>query len=336
MYASDLTHQKRAAAVFRNLQLQKEWFSSGGTIRILGQKGGNDYSYMTHVEEGCVANKCWQLYVGLATKKGNGPISANTSGMLQLYTEFRNSSNEIKFRDYKGDIIYDAGYGAPLSTLPGTIDDAFIPIPPSGMDFFFNNVNYGNSISWHTNNVLVFGPGFNVNLSSVDGNQLSNAILMGNYDRLCSNLFYSSYVTEDGKFSIIKLIVTFSDYYTDTTNLATGKLQIRLIRESGGNQRQWVEVGVLSAPPSPGYSNNPTVNYPSGTDTSSGKPIDSISRLIDPTKNSPWDVTNGREFLNVAGSMYSTAFPVAGTTLLYESDKMGIIWTFTPNAYLPV
>ena len=27
MYASDLTHQKRAAAVFRNLQLQKEWFT---------------------------------------------------------------------------------------------------------------------------------------------------------------------------------------------------------------------------------------------------------------------------------------------------------------------
>ena len=320
MYASDLTHQKRATAVFRNLQLQKEWFATGQTIRILGQKGGNDYSYMTHVEEGCLADKCWQLYAPIGNKKGSGPISESTAGMTQI--------NIVG--------IYDAGYGAPLVPTPGVIDDAFITIPTSGLDFFFNNVNHGaaNSIKWNTNNILVFGTGFSPNVVSLNGN-VCNAILLGNYDRLCSNIFYSNYGAEGGKFSITKLIVTFSNYYTDTTDLAIGKLQIRLIKENVGSARQWVEVGVISAPQSPGYSNNPRINYPSGIDAS-GNPMDANGLAIDTTKNSPWDVTNGTSFLNVAGTMYTSEFPAAGTTLLYESDRTGTNWRFTPNAYVPV
>lgn len=319
MYASDLTHKKRAAAVFRDLQQQKEWFTSGKTIRILGQKGGNDYAYMTHIEEGCVADKCWQLYVPLSNKVGNGPISSDTTNMSQAV--------------FSG--IYDAGYGS-QAPIAGVLDDGFINIPMGGMDFFFNEVNYGavNGISWNSNNALIFGPAFTPHLVSVDHN-LCAAILMGNYDRMCSNIFYTTYAANSGSYMITRLVITFSDYYTNSTNLDIGKLQVRLIKEVNGSKRQWVEVGVISAPPSPGYSNNPNVHYPSGVDAS-GNDIDADGLPIDQTKSSPWDVTNGIKFLQIAGNMYSTAFPVAGTTILYESDSVGNNWTFTPNAYVPV
>lgn len=318
MYASDLTHQKRAATNFRNLQLQKEWFATGQTIRILGQKGGNDYAYMTQLEEGCIADKCWQLYVPTTIKTGNGPISASTSGLTPI--------------DFS--LIYDAGYGAPLIPLPGVLDDAFITIPMDGMDFFFDEVNYGatNEIRWNTNNILFFGTTFNTNDVSLNRNQ-GKAIMLGNYDRLCSGIFCSTMISNAG-YNIIKFIVSFSNYYTDTTNLSAGKLQVRLIKELAGKQRQWVEVGVISAPASPGYSNNPSVSYPSGVDAS-GNAIDSNSVPIDQTKKSPWDISNGTKFLEVAGTKYTTEFPVAGTTLLYESDHRGTNWRFTSNAYFP-
>ena len=318
MYASDLTHQKRAAAVFRNLQLQKEWFATGQTIHILGQKGGNDYAYMTHVEEGCIADKCWQLYIPTKNKLGNGPISASTDGMDA--TDFTVG-------------IWDYGFGGVIP-LPGCLDDAYIPLNIGGIDFFFNGVNYGitNNIAWSSNNALIFGIASGSPKSGI--NQADNkAILMGNYDRLCSGLYSVSYVTTGGKFSITKLIVSFSDYYTDQppTPLDAGKLQIRIIKENGGDKRQWVEVGVISAPASPGYSNNPNVIYGSGVPL-----IDSNSIPIDQSKNSPWDITNGTRFLDIAGNLYTTDFPVAGTTLLYESDKTGTSWKFTQNTYVPV
>jgi len=324
MYASDLTHKKRAEAVFRNLQLQKEWFASGKTIRILGQKGGNDYSYMTHVEEGCIADKCWKLYVPVYKTLTNGPISDTSAYMTK-----------INFSDAS---VYDGGYGNVVGN--GYLDDAFIKIPMGGMDFFFNGINYGTDVKWNSNNFLAFGSftGISVNRSVNLEPTESKGIMLGNYDRLCSSIYYSNYNIHD--FSITKLTLVFSDYYTKTlpADLLAGKLQIRLIKENRGNMRQWVEVGVISAPSSPGYSNNPTISYPSGTMVSGGNTVnkDSNSNPINSTKNSPWDISNGSTFLQVAGSSYSTAFPVAGTTILYEGDKDGVVWTFTPNAYLPV
>jgi hypothetical protein len=344
MYASDVTHRKRAAAIFRNLQLQKEWFASGGTIRILGQKGGNDYSYMTQVEEGCVADKCWELYVSIQPKAGNGPISGDINGMLSLFTGSADSSGNISYSDYNGNALFDQGWGAPLVQTIFLADDMSIPISLNGMDFFFKNVNYGGTtgtgIQWNSNNALLFGGGYNQNDVSVNGNE-GPAILMGNYDRLCSGIHSSNYISTDSNFNITKIVVSFSNYYTDTAAinganyLTAGKLQIRLIRENTGYKRQWVEVGVVSAPSSPGYSNNPSVSYPSGTD-SSGNKQDTNGQPIDPTKSSPWDITDGTRFLQIAGNQYSTAFPVEGTTILYESDMSGTIWKFTPNAYLPV
>jgi hypothetical protein len=321
MYASDLTHKKRAEAVFRNLQLQKDWFATGQTIRILGQKGGNDYSYMTYVEEGCIADKCWKLYVPKNKIIGNGPVSDTSADMTK-----------INFTDPG---IYDIGYTAAAAASFQYLDDAFIQIPMGGMDFFFNGVNYGSQTKWNSNNFLAFGPstdGIPVNRSVNLEPNVSKAIMLGNYDRLCSSVYYSNYNINN--FSITKLIVTFSDYYTKTSNveLLAGKLQIRLIREDGGEQRQWVEVGVISAPPSPGYSNNPTMRYPLGSSTVT----DTNSNPINSLKNSPWDISDGSRYLQVAASSYSTAFPSAGTTILYESDKRGMVWTFTPNAYLPI
>ena len=316
MYASDLTHKKRAETVFRNLQLQKDWFATGQTIRILGQKGGNDYSYMTHVEEGCIADKCWKLYVPKNRMTGSGPMEDTSAVMTKI--------------DFSDSSIYDSGYGSSSATGFRYLDDALVKIPMGGMDFFFNGINYGNDIKWNSNNFLAFGSFTgSVNRSVNLEPTACKGIMLGNYDRLCSSIYYSNYNLNN--FSITKLIVTFSDYYNKTSDLEllAGKLQIRLIRESVGEQRQWVEVGVISAPPSPGYSNNPSIIYPSGT-------IDSNSNPINPTKNSPWDISDGSRYLQLAGSSYSTAFPAAGTTIIYESDKRGMIWAFTPNTYLPV
>ncbi len=319
MYASDLTHKKRAETVFRNLQLQKDWFATGKTIRILGQKGGNDYSYMTHVEEGCIADKCWKLYVPKNKIIGNGPVSDTSNDMIKI--------------DLNDPNIYDSGYGNAQAASFQYLDDALIKIPMGGMDFFFNGINYGTQIKWNSNNFLAFGSlSGSVNRSVNLEPTACKAIMFGNYDRLCSSIYYSNYNVNN--FSITKLIVSFSDYYTNTSplELVAGKLQIRLIREDGGEQRQWVEVGVISAPPSPGYSNNPSIRYPSGSTTTT----DSNSNPINPTKNSPWDISDGSRYLQVAGSSYSTAFPPTGTTMIYESDNKGLSWTFRSNAYMPV
>lgn len=318
MYASDITHKKRAEAIYRNLQLQKEWFASGGTIRILGQKGGNDYAYMTEVQEGCIIDKCWQNLIPINPSLGNGPIDGNVTNFTQ--TDFTGIT------DFGNDI-----------SISGVLDDGNVLISSGGNDFYFFGTNYGatNNMYWNTNNVITFGTGFLGSTVSFSANTIP-AILLGNLDRQTSGFYSINYISASNKYSITKLIVYFCNYYTDTTNLDKGKMQIRIIRELVGENRQWVEVGIISDVAEPGYSNNPTVSYQSGNNPVSGLPQDSNGNPIDPTKNSPWDVTNGTTFMNVAGTTYSTAFPTAGTTILYQSDNKGYNWKFTPNAYLNV
>jgi len=329
MYASDITHRKRAQAVYRNLQMQKDWFSTGGTIRILGQKGGNDYSYMTEVQEGCIADTCWKATIPKAISFGNGRVSSNLDGMTRI--DFFNTSDPA-LPNY----IFDLGYGGAFGTIPGVLDDASIHIPTDNFDFYFFGTNYGvaNQIFWVSNNFITFGPIADLNNVSVSANTIP-AILLGNYDRLCSNLYYSRYFSSNGDFNILRMVIQFANHYSDRTNLTVGQLEVRMIRELVGAQRQFVQVGVISAPSNPGYSNNPIVSYPSTTD-SSGNPVDTNNDLIDPTKNSPWDITNGTTFQNVAGNIYNDAFPVAGTTILYMSDSTGNGWQFFNNAYLNV
>jgi hypothetical protein len=326
MYASDLTHKKRAAAIYKNLQLQKQWFATGATIRILGQKGGNDYSYMTQLEEGCVQDECWKLYVPLNPQAGNSQEPVDLTRMTQVNLGATDTSGNA--------IIYDAGYGQTTPYLLGgipVIDDGSIKIPTG--NFMFNGVDHGaaNTIYWNSNGAITFGYLPDQNVVSISATSIP-AILVGNYDRLTSKFYYSKYNIQNNGFGVTKILVMLSNYYTDTSSLDVAKYQIRFIKEFAGNQRQWIEVNVISAPASPGYSNNTSVSYPSGTNPS-GNNIDANGFTIDATKNSPWDITNGTSFLNLLGSSFSTAHPTAGTTVLYQGDREGRIWTASVNSY---
>jgi hypothetical protein len=260
----------------------------------------------------------YQLYLpvlatitfSLQILSGNKSVSGSTSGLTQInFTGITDGQPSI--------------YG---------LDDSFIPIPMSGMIFNFFGINYSSSITWNTNNALIFGTTFTANIVSVS-NVTANAILLGNYDRLCTSLYYSNNITSD--YSITTLIVTFCDYYTDL-GTPTYTYQIRLIKENKGALRQFVEVCVISSPPSPGYSSNPAVSYPSGTG-GGGAPIDSSGYFIDSTKNSPYNITNGTvSCLNPCGSTFSTASPSAGTSFVFSSDSTGTTWTFTNNSYVNV
>ncbi len=328
MYASDLTHKKRAAAIYKNSQLQKALFATGGTIRILGQKGGNDYAYMTQLEEGCVQDECWKLYVPLNPQSGNSEELVDLLSMTQVNLGATDASGNS--------LIYDSGYGQSTPYLIlGTpvIDDGSIKIPMGSQNFMFNGTDYGaaNQIFWNSNGAITFGYLANQNIVSISATNIP-AVLVGNYDRLTSKFYYSNYNINKNMFSVTKIVVMLTNYYTDTTLLDRAKYQIRFIKEFSGNQRQWIEVTVISAPSSPGYSNNTSVTYPSGTDAS-GNSIDSNSLRIDATKNSPWDITNGTSFLNLLGNQFSTAHPVTGTTILYQSDKEGRVWTASVGSF---
>lgn len=214
------------------------------------------------------------------------------------------------------------------------LDDGFIPIPiPGSMVFNFFGTNYSSNLSWDSNNAIIFGaPTFTPHRVSISANT-GKSILFGNYDRICNSLYYKNSLT--GVSSITTLIVMFYDYYTNPYTEPLYKYQIRLIREVSGSQRQFVEVSIISSPPSPGYSSNLSVSYPSGVDPS-GNPMDADGLRIDSTKASPYNITNGTTFLNPCGTTYSSASPPTGTTFVFSSDSTGSNWTFTNNAYVNV
>jgi len=313
MYASDITTRNRAETLYINSVLKKDEFNSGISIRIDRQKGGSDYEYLKNVEFGNIINVTYGTYFPVKIIYGANPT------VLVAYNMSRINFTGI-FDSGSSGLTYDGG---------PVIDDGFVQIPTGGRDFYFFGTNYGatNNIYWFSNNALTFGPFAPPYRASISKNTLP-AILIGQYDRLCSALYYSTYISQQG-FSVITLLVYFSNYYTDTTNLDKGKYQIRLIRELNGDRRQWVEVTVISEVASPGYSNNPAVTYPSGA-------VDSDGAAIDTTKNSPYDITDGTTFKNVAGTTFSTVSPQAGTSFLYQSDSTGTYWNFTENAYVPV
>jgi hypothetical protein len=313
MYASDITCRNRAETLYINSVLKKDEFNSGISIRIDRQKGGSDYEYLKNVEFGNIINVTYGTYFPVKIIYGANPTVLVAYNMSRI--------------DFTG--IFDSGSSALTYDGGPVIDDGVIQIPTGGRDFYFFGTNYGaaNNIHWFSNNALTFGPFAPPYPPSISKNTLP-AILIGQYDRVCSALYYATYISQEG-FSVITLLVYFSNYYLDTTNLDKGKYQIRLIRELNGDRRQWVEVTVISEVASPGYSNNPAVTYPSGT-------IDSDSKVIDPTKNSPYDITDGTTFKNVAGTTFSTVSPQAGTSFLYQSDSTGTHWNFTENAYVPV
>jgi hypothetical protein len=243
---------------------------------------------------------------------GNKLVSGSTSGLTQI--------------NFTG--IYDSGYGsqAPIS---GVLDDAFVPIPMGGMVFNLFGTNYSNNISWDSNNAFIFGTTFSPHLVSVSATT-AKSILIGNYDRLCTSIYYSN---STGTYSITTLIINFCNYYTDP-GTPTYKYQIRLIKENVDTGRQFVEVCIITSPPSPGYSFSGT-GYPSGQN-GSGIWQDSDANIIDQTKGSPYNITNGTSFLNPCGTTFSTASPSAGTSFVFSSDSTGTNWTFTNNSYVNI
>jgi hypothetical protein len=251
---------------------------------------------------------------------GNGPVSYNISDMTAL------------------DIVTgvtDQGYpygGASLAVatsggLPRlTTDDGNVNIPMGGMSFNFFGTDYGaaNAISWNSNNALVFGvlTSSQTNLSgNISISTAVKAILLGNYDRHLISIYRKSYTS--GLYSVVSLVITFADYYTAIS--PTYVYQVRLI---SGNSKQWIEVSVISSPPSPGYSSAITT-YPSGS-------VDTNGNAIDATKNSPYNITNAGAFLNPCGSTYSLVSPPAGTTFVFQSDSTGTNWSFSNNAHVEI
>jgi hypothetical protein len=340
MYASDVTKRNRDQSLFVNLQLQTEQFLSGKSIRIMRQGGGSDYAYMTQVAEGELESDFLLAELPIQVTTGSGDIPRDPDGLTQI--SFAGITDAGSLPTNASGTVYPAFFNS--SGIRLAIDDAGIQIPTGGMDFFFFGTNYGsaNTIYWHTNNAITFGQMPNQGTASISKNTVP-AILLGNYDRYCTGLYYRSFTTVSkggAQFKILAIQAHFSNYYTDTTGSpagpsTAGKYHIRLIREQAGAKRQWVEVSVISGVNSPGYSNNPSVSYPSATDAS-GNRIDSNSLPIDSTKNSPYDITNGTNFVNVVGTTYSTVSPATGTSFVYQSDYLGNTWQFFSNGYLNI
>ena len=372
MYASDLTHKKRANAIYRSLQLQKEWFNSGETIRILGQKGGNDYSYMMELEQGCIQDECWKYDLGVQIKSGNGPMTFDPTNMISI-----NVSSIFE----NGDILYT---NTTPRTRVDTLDDGNIQIPMSGNDFYMFGYNAGaaETVEWNSNNAIFFGPITTIpavnplslvsfgptdgyrDTSTATGNgfvpTFGKYVLLGNYDRRLRSFYTSQYNTLDSKYSISKFVAVFDDYFLydqdssgnliQVTTPPQGTFSVRLIRELVGVNRQWIEVSVIQSPPTPGYIADTTVSYPSGTYTArdasgnaispasiyNGRPMDANGNLIEPTKISPYDICNGTSLLNICGTTFSRASPPTGTSFIFQSDSQGNNWSFKNNAYLPI
>lgn len=313
MYASDLTNRKRAQAVFSDISRQKKLLDSGAIMRVNYQKGGTDYAYMMELEQGCISNRC--AGDAFAAKNGNAITLMDITGATRI--------------DSLGNIDY--GYIIPSqagTTLVSgsTMDDVYLPIPMGSMNFNFfrQQYNSSNPMYWSTNCCLMFqNPGQRV--VSVQSSPYP-AILLGNGDRRLNNL----YVRDDSiieKFSILSLFVFYENFSSNVSTPNTGQYQVRIIKELTGEKRQWIEVRVAVAPGNSGYIANQVT-----TDTN---PLGGNS-FADATKLSPYNVTNGSNYLNPCGTTFATVGPAAGTSFTFKSDSDGVTWVFSNNTHIPV
>ena len=331
MYASDVTRRNRNATIAFNLQEQQAAFDTGLTTHILRQGGGSDYQFVNNINqaEAETPNLLLTTVVAIGIKPGNKAVTLKLTELTRINF---NGINDV------GNIagLYTDGSGNPV------LDDSSIPIPMGGMDFYFFGTNYGanNTIYWNTNNVITFGNNYNLNTVSFNPNTIP-AILLGNYDRLCSEIYHITTYSVNNLATITTIVVEFADYYTDTSNFDAGKYQIRFIREVAGQQRQWVEVSIISSPLHPGYSTNITgptnpAGYNNDASGNRASMIDSNNFTVNATKISPYDITDGTQFLNVVGTTYSATGPTAGTSFIYQATSDGYNWIFINNAYVDI
>jgi hypothetical protein len=293
--------------LYQNYLLKQAEFDSRKSIRIERQSGGIDYDYTTNLLQGLIDDKTYLVDLPLFLTTTNSNLSTSTTGLTSVNLSLYNDSGD---------------------SISGTLDDANIPISTNGTDFYFFGVNSGatNKIWWNTNNALVFNDlgllnsSGRANLSATT----CQAILIGQYDRRLRSLHTTSYISKG--FAITKLIVNFNDYYTSST--ANGSFMIRLIRELAGDKRQWVEVTVIESPVSPGY-NTQVTTYPSGSVDTDGNPID-------PTKLSPYNITNGTQFFNPCGTQFGLVSPPTGSSFVFQSDFYGVSWNFYNTSFLNI
>jgi len=313
MYASDITKQRNARTLYTSFIKNQQSLAANSTVRSLHflesdlMTVDEGVLYTTPQEQQAVLYRAPSLYQPLLS--GNKVVTGSTAGLTQI--------------NFTG--IYDSGYGT-QAPIPGVLDDAFIPIPLGGNTFTFFGTAY-NTITWDSNNAMVFGSGFSPHNVSISATTIP-AILLGNYDRMCSGLFYGNTATSLA--TVTTVVVNFFNYYTDSSGSYT--YQIRLIREKTAPNRQYVEVCVVTSPPSTGYDSSGMV-YPSGVD-GNGRPIDSDGNTIDPTKVSPYNITNGSTFLNPCGTTFARTSPAAGTSFVLSSDATGSSWVFSANTYV--
>ena len=245
-----------------------------------------------------------------------------TSGNLIISNnELLNGGTQISFAG-----IFDAS-----TPPPGMLDDANVPIPMGEMTFNFFGANV-NNMYWNSNCAITIGA-MTPNLVSISRNTIP-AILLGNYDRILKKLSYIN--TTNSKFSITTLYPHFYNYYTDNTNTASFYTwRVRLIKENINSKRQFIEVCVgPTSITTPGYS-SAIQTYPSGFD-GSGNSIDTNGYIIDQTKTSPFNITNGTSFLNLCGSTFGVTSPPANTSFVFSSNSTGTNWVFTNNACVNV
>jgi hypothetical protein len=346
MYASDVTQRKRAQVIYSDISKQKALFDTGKIFRLNYQKGGSDYSYMMELEQGCVMNTCMGD-ITLYPISGNG--IANMDPVAGGYTQINITNSPTV-------TIRENGYAYNASTFPytqaiGTLDDSVIPLPMGDMSGNFNMFGVGQGkLAWTSNNAIVFdyydsGAGVIDSTLGVWTPDIYStaawptaahggfpAILLGNYDRRLNSIYSKAYSTL--KYKVVSMLVFFQDGYggtgqTGNANSAnTGQFQINIVKEVGGEKRQWIELRVAKMTASTGY-------IAGNTNTNSGTPVGGLDPTItDSTKLSPFNICNGSKFLNPCKTTYSTTGPAANTSMLFQSDSTGTDWNFFNNMHL--
>lgn len=329
MYASDVTNRKRNQVIYSDISRQKSLLDKGSIMKINYQKGGTDYAYMMQLEKGCINNTC----------SGDGPaysVNGSYSTNMDLAGATYIDPNDPFLNEYGYQLPADRDASNNFTYPPGpTRDDAYFPIPMGEMQFYFFGVLQP-QMYWSTNCAILFRePG--ARIANIPGNSsylntpgFTNrvnlgfplpAILLGNYDRRHDNLYVKDQ-SIPGKFSIISLFVFYEDYTSQlVSNPNTGQYRVRIIRELTGEKKQWIEVSVKVAPSFSGYIAGQT---------------DSDSNPVDPTKLSPYNITDGNAFTNLCGTTFSTVAPAAGTSFTFMSNSQGYDWSFRENSYVPV
>jgi hypothetical protein len=172
------------------------------------------------------------------------------------------------------------------------VPNGSLTIPMSGMVFNYMGKDYSNNLSWCANNYLQFSGGDDL------------FILLGGAIRRLKSLSYSNETKY--RYSITTLLVTFYNSYADPNSGITNTYQykIRLIKENTRQQRQFIEVYIISSPPI-------------------------IGNFDVWKKSSQYGYTQ----LGLCGDSFS---PVANTSFVFESDSTGTTWKFTENAHVNV